>query len=44
MSKLKKLRIMVREEVRKSLNEGIDLHFTVVMPSVLFIFITIWVE
>ena len=31
MSKLKKLRIMVREEVRKSLNEGIDLHSHVVL-------------
>ena len=31
MSKLKKLRIMVREEVRKSLNEGSDLHSHVVL-------------
>ena len=31
MSKLKKLRGMVREEVRKSLNEGIDLQSHVVL-------------
>jgi hypothetical protein len=31
MSKLRKLRVMVREEVRKSLNEGIDLHSHVVL-------------
>ena len=31
MSKLKKLRTMVREEIRKSLNEGIDLHSHVVL-------------
>ena len=31
MSKLKKLRAMVREEIRKSLNEGIDLHSHVVL-------------
>ena len=31
MSKLKKLRVMVREEVKRSLNEGIDLHSHVVL-------------
>jgi len=31
MSKLRKLRVMVREEVRKSLNEGIDLQSHVVL-------------
>ena len=31
MSKLKKLRSIIREEVKKSLNEGIDLHSHVVL-------------